>query len=143
MAEPVLDAGDVGLVLEGVGGGGGPERVDDALHGDGGGRGVLADELVDAVAGKRPAGPAGLGRLEPGCIPVAAVAGELEVVAECRERSRVDRAGPGLGALAGDKVRIGFPTCRRCQTLALGDPEGAAKVAGRALAYRPWPESPD
>ena len=68
VAEPVLDAGDVGLVLEGVGGGGGPERVDDAFHGDGGGRGVLPDELVDAVAGERPAGPAGLGRLEEGCV---------------------------------------------------------------------------
>ena len=82
VAEPVLDASDVGLVLEGVGGGRGPEGVDDALHGDGGGRGVLPDELVDAVAGERPAGPAGLGRLEQGCVPVAVMAGELEVVAK-------------------------------------------------------------
>ena len=95
VAEPVLDACDVGLVLEGVGGGRGPERVDDALHGDGGGRGVLPDELVDAVARERPAGPAGLGRLEQGCVPVAAVAGELEVIAEGRERGRVDRDGTG------------------------------------------------
>ena len=102
VAEPVLDAGDVGLVLEGVGGGRGPQRVDDAFHGDGGGRGVLPDELVDAVAGKRSAGPAGLGRLEQGCVPVVAVVGELEVVAEGRERGRVDRDGPGPGALAGD-----------------------------------------
>ena len=47
-------------------------------------------------------GPAGLGRREQGCIPVVAVPGELEVVAEGRERGRVDRDGPGLGALAGD-----------------------------------------
>ena len=77
MAEPVLDASDVGLVLEGVGGGGGPEGVDDALHGDGGEGGVLPDEFVDAVAREWPAGPAGLRRLEQGCFPVAAVPGEL------------------------------------------------------------------
>ena len=76
--------------------------MDDAFHGDGGGRGVLPDELVDAVAGERPAGPAGLGRLEQGCVPVAVVAGELKVIAEYRERGRVDRDGTGLGALSGD-----------------------------------------
>ena len=97
MAEPVLNAGDVGLVLEGVGGGGGPERVYDAFRGDGGEGGVLADELVDAVAGERPAGPAGPGRLEQGRVPVVAVRGELEVVAEGRERGRVDGDRPGLG----------------------------------------------
>ena len=102
MAEPVLDASDVGVVLEGVGGGCGPEGVDDALHGNGGGRGVLPDELVDAVACERPAGPAGLGRLEQGCVPVAAVGCELEVIAQGRERGRVDRHGPGFGALAED-----------------------------------------
>ena len=102
VADPVLDASDVGLVLEGVGGGRGPQRVDDALHGDGGGCGVLADELVDAVAREWPAGPAGLGRPEQGCVPVVAVAGELKVVAEGRERGRVDRDGPGPGALAGN-----------------------------------------
>ena len=46
--------------------------------------------------------PAGLGRLEQGCVPVVAVPGELEVVAEGRERGRVDRNGPGFGALAGN-----------------------------------------
>ena len=102
VAEPVLDASDVGVVLEGVGGGGGPEGVDDALHGNGGRRGVLPDELVDAVACERPAGPAGLGRLEQGCVPVAAVGCELEVIAQGRERGRVDRHGPGLRALAAD-----------------------------------------
>ena len=102
VAEPVLDAGDVGFVVEGVGGGGGPEGVDDAFHGNAGQGGVLPDELVDAVARERPAGPAGLRRLEQGCVPVAAVLGELEVVAQGRERGRVDRYGPGLGALAAD-----------------------------------------
>ena len=58
--------------------------------------------FVDAVARERPAGPEGLGRLEQGCVPVAAVPGELEVIAEGRERGRVDRHGPGLGALAED-----------------------------------------
>ena len=94
--------GDVGLVLEGVGGGRGPQRVDDALHGNGGRRGVLPDEFVDAVVRERPAGPAGLGRLEQGCVPVATVPGELEVIAQGRERGRVDRHGPGLRALAAD-----------------------------------------
>ena len=107
VAEPVLDAGDVGLVLEGVGGGRGPERVDDALHGDGGGRGVLPDELVDAVAGERPAGPAGPGRLEEGCVPVVAVPGELEVVAEGRERGRVDRVFEPLPVT----LKCGTPRC--------------------------------
>ena len=70
--------------------------------GNGGRRGVLPDELVDAVACERPAGPAGLGRLEQGCVPVAAVGCELEVIAQGRERGRVDRHGPGLRALAAD-----------------------------------------
>ena len=51
---------------------------------------------------ERPADPAGLGRLEQGCVPVAVVQGELEVFAESRERGRVDRHGPGLRALAAD-----------------------------------------
>ena len=96
VAEPVLDACDVGLVLEGVGGGRDPQRVDDAFHGNGGEGGVLPDELVDAVARERPAGPAGLGRLKQGSVPVAAVGCELEVIAQGRERGRVDRDGPGL-----------------------------------------------
>ena len=127
VAEPVLDTSDVGLVLEGVGGGRGPERMDDALHGDGGGRGVLPDELVDAVAGERPAGPAGLGRLEQGCVPVAVVAGELEVVAEGRERGRVDRDGPGLGALAAD------PEVRHASVLV----ERSDREAGDLVAPEP------
>ena len=44
----------------------------------------------------------GLGRLEQGCVPVAAVGCELEVIAQGRERGRVDRHGPGLRALAAD-----------------------------------------
>lgn len=52
MAEPVPDAGDVGLVLGRVGDRGGPEGVDDAFHGAAGEGVVLTDELVDAVAGE-------------------------------------------------------------------------------------------
>ena len=62
--------------------------VDDALHGNGGRRGVLPDELVDAVARERPAGPAGLGRLEQGCVPVAAVPGARPRRGGVRDRPR-------------------------------------------------------
>ena len=121
VAEPVLDASDVGLVLEGVGGGGGTQRVDDALHGDGGEGGVLPDEFVDAVACELPAGPAGLRRLEQGCVPIAAVPGELEVIAQGRERGRVNRHGPGLGALAEDPE--GY-----CQLVAAGGAFGRWEI---------------
>lgn len=101
LAWPNQSSCDVGLVPEGVDGRGRPQHVDDAFHGDAGDGSVLAGELVDAVAGERPACPVSLGRLEQGCLPVVAVACELKVLVQGQERGRVDRHRPALRSLHG------------------------------------------
>lgn len=50
MAEPLLDLGDVGLVVESVGGGRGPQRVGADLEAEGGG--VAPHDLVDRIGGE-------------------------------------------------------------------------------------------
>ena len=51
MAEPFLDLGDVGVVVEGVGGGGGAQRMSADRETEG--QGVAAHEFVGAVGGDR------------------------------------------------------------------------------------------
>ena len=57
MTQPLLDLGDVRLVLERVRRGGGPEDMHADEHSDY--LRIPADELVDAIAGERPVESAG------------------------------------------------------------------------------------
>ena len=55
MAEPFLDFGDVGVMFEGVGGGGGSERVDaEAGHVDPGGPRVELHDVASDRSGMEP-----------------------------------------------------------------------------------------
>ena len=71
MAQPLLDLGDVGLVLQGIGGGGGAQAMDaEAVDGDAGLAGIVPDQGVDAVGAEGlAAAPAaqGLEQRGPGC----------------------------------------------------------------------------
>ena len=85
MAQPLLDLGDVGLVLQGVGRGGGPQGVRaEAGEVDPGLPGVaLDDRVVDRIRVERLVQLARgvvLDRPEEGTVQVLAMAGRLQVI---------------------------------------------------------------
>ena len=78
-----------------------------------------------------------------GALPVAAVRGELEVIAQCRERGRVDRHGPGLRALAEDPEVRHAPVLveradREARDLIASEP--VVEEDGEDGPVAPWPE---
>lgn len=104
MAQPLLDLGDVGLVLQGIGGGGGAQAMDaEAVDGDAGLAGIVPDQGVDAVGAEGlAAAPAaqGLEQRGPGLLVV--MAGGFQVVVQAFQGDGVERQVAQLVALAVD-----------------------------------------
>ena len=122
VAEPFLDLGDVGLVVERIGGGRRPQRMGAYLEAEIGR--VTAHDLVDGVGRDglfEAAGAVVLERAEQRAVLVLAVPGGLEVIVDELVRARVQWEIARLLALAGD--------------LEMGDPApGVSKIAGPQLA---------
>jgi hypothetical protein len=102
VAEPLLDLGDVGFVVERVGGGRRPKRVGANLEAEIGR--IAAHDLVDGIGRKRlleAAGTVVLARTEQGAALVRAVPGGLKVIVDELVRARAVQAeGQGLQACA-------------------------------------------
>lgn len=104
MAQPLLDLGDVGLVLEGVGGGGGAQAVDaETFDRDAGGPGVGADQGIDALGTDPHPGPfpaQGQEQRRPGVHEV--VSRGLQVAMDTLGGDRMEGQVAQLAALAVD-----------------------------------------
>ena len=102
MAEPFLHLGDVGLMVERVGGGRRAQRMRADLETEL--RRIGAHQLVDAVRRDRlvePAGAVVADRPEQRAVFVGAVAGGVEVIVDERVGAGMQRQIPRLAAFAG------------------------------------------
>src|SRR5271165_154524 len=111
VAEPLLHLGDVGLVVERVGGGRRAQRMGADLETEQ--CRIGPHQPINAVAGDcflKPAGAVVADRPEQRTVFIGAVSGGIEIIVDERVGARMQRQIPRLAALAGDlEMRHALP----------------------------------